>query len=136
MRRMPPPVANASSPAWPASSSISNASCSGCTRNLPSKTYRPGPYRTFTIYEGKTRQISAAPFRDRVVHHALTGVLEPIFERSFIFDSYACRKGKGTKFSVPCRVASVTLGPMQSPGPAGLGGSPDSNAPPGPSHRR
>ena len=50
---------------------------------LAGKTYRPGPYRTFTIYEGKTRQISAAPFRDRVVHHALTGMLEPIFERSF-----------------------------------------------------
>src|SRR4051812_20344510 len=63
---------------------------------LVSKTYRPGPYRTFTIYEGKTRQISAAPFRDRVVHHALTGVLEPIFERSFLQDSYACRRGKGT----------------------------------------
>jgi retron-type reverse transcriptase len=67
---------------------------------LASKTYRPGPYRTFTIYEGKKRQISAAPFRDRVVHHALTGVLEPIFERSFIFDSYACRKGKGTHAAV------------------------------------
>ena len=67
---------------------------------LACKTYRPGPYRTFTIYEGKTRQISAAPFRDRVVHHALTGILEPIFERSFIFDSYACRKGKGTHAAV------------------------------------
>jgi retron-type reverse transcriptase len=67
---------------------------------LATKTYRPGAYRTFTIYEGKTRQISAAPFRDRVVHHALTGVLEPIFERSFIFDSYACRKGKGTHAAV------------------------------------
>ncbi len=67
---------------------------------LASKTYRPGSLRAFTIYEGKTRQISAAPFRDRVVHHALTGVLEPIFERSFIFDSYACRKGKGTHASV------------------------------------
>jgi hypothetical protein len=63
---------------------------------LATKAYRPGPYRTFTIYEGKTRRISAAPFRDRVVHHALTGILEPIFERSFIHDSYACRKGKGT----------------------------------------
>jgi RNA-directed DNA polymerase len=37
---------------------------------LAAKTYRPCPYRTFTIYEGKPRQISAAPFRDRVVHHA------------------------------------------------------------------
>ncbi len=87
---------------------------------LAGKTYRPGPYRTFTIYEGKTRQISAAPFRDRVVHHALTGMLEPIFERSFLFDSYACRKGKGTH-SVPCRVASVTR-TNASPGPAGLVG--------------
>jgi retron-type reverse transcriptase len=67
---------------------------------LAAATYRPGPYRTFTIYEGKARQISAATFRDRVVHHALTGVLEPIFERSFIFDSYACRKGKGTHAAV------------------------------------
>ena len=67
---------------------------------LTSMTYRPGPYRTFTIYEGKARQISAAPFRDRVVHHALTGILEPIFERSFIHDSYACRKGKGTHAAV------------------------------------
>ena len=47
---------------------------------LASETSRPGPYLTFTIYEGKTRHISAAPFRDRVVHHALTGVLEPIFD--------------------------------------------------------
>ncbi len=69
-------------------------------RELTTKAYRPGPYRVFTIYEGKTRQISAAPFRDRVVHHALTRVLEPIFERSFCFDSYACRKGKGTHAAV------------------------------------
>jgi len=67
---------------------------------LAGKIYRPGPYRTFTIYEGKKRQISAAPFRDRVVHHALTGVLEPIFERSFVHDSYACRRGKGTHAAV------------------------------------
>lgn len=63
---------------------------------LAAKTYQPGAYRSFHIYEPKLRQISAAPYRDRVVHHALTGVLEPIFERSFISDSYACRKGKGT----------------------------------------
>ncbi len=63
---------------------------------LADKTYRPGSYRMFTIYECKVRQISAAPFRDRVVHHAQTGVLEPIFERSSVFDSDTCRKGKGT----------------------------------------
>jgi hypothetical protein len=48
------------------------------------------------IHEPKRRLISAAPFRDRVVHHALCNVIEPIFERRFIFDSYANRVGKGT----------------------------------------
>jgi retron-type reverse transcriptase len=67
---------------------------------LTTKTYRPGAYRSFYIYEPKKRQISAAPYRDRVVHHALTGVLEPIFEKTFIADSYACRKGKGTHAAV------------------------------------
>jgi retron-type reverse transcriptase len=41
--------------------------------------------------------IHAAPFRDRVLHHAIMNVCEPIFERAQIFDSYACRKGKGTR---------------------------------------
>jgi len=59
-------------------------------------TYQPGPYRSFYRTEAKRRLISAAPFRDRVVHHALVGVLEPFFERRFIFDSYANRVGKGT----------------------------------------
>jgi retron-type reverse transcriptase len=67
---------------------------------LSQKTYRPGAYRTFTIHHPKKRQISAAPYRDRVVHHALVNVLEPIFERTFIADSYACRKGKGTHAAV------------------------------------
>jgi retron-type reverse transcriptase len=59
-------------------------------------TYRPGGYRHFTITVPKRRKVSAAPFRDRVVHHALVRVIEPIFERRFIHDSYACRVGKGT----------------------------------------
>jgi retron-type reverse transcriptase len=67
---------------------------------LSTKTYRPGAYRTFFIHEPKARQISAAPYRDRVVHHALVNVLEPVFERVFIQDSYACRKGKGTHAGV------------------------------------
>jgi Reverse transcriptase (RNA-dependent DNA polymerase) len=62
--------------------------------------YRPGPYRTFPIFHPKKRLISAAPFRDRVVHHALVNVLAPIWERSFISDSYACRVGKGTHAAV------------------------------------
>ena len=67
---------------------------------LSTKTYRPGAYRSFFIYEPKKRQIRAAPYRDRVVHHALVRVLEPLYERSFIADSYACRKGKGTHAGV------------------------------------
>ncbi len=67
---------------------------------LESGDYRPGGYRYFTIHEPKERRIAVASFRDRVVHHALVGVLEPIFERSFIFDSYATRKGKGTHRAV------------------------------------
>jgi len=63
-------------------------------------TYRPGPYREFTIYDRKPRLISAAPFRDRIVHHALCNVLEPIFERTFIHDSYASRRGKGTHAAI------------------------------------
>jgi retron-type reverse transcriptase len=58
--------------------------------------YRPGGYVNFVIHEPKRRIISAAPFRDRVVHHALCNLIEPIFERSFISDSYANRIGKGT----------------------------------------
>ncbi|MCL4299466.1 MAG: reverse transcriptase/maturase family protein [Anaerolineae bacterium] len=60
------------------------------------QSYRPGPYASFYIHEPKRRLISAAPFRDRVVHHALCNLIEPIFERSFIADSYANRLGKGT----------------------------------------
>jgi RNA-directed DNA polymerase len=60
------------------------------------QTYRPGPYHSFYIHEPKRRLISAAPFRDRVVHHALCNLIEPIFERTFIADSYANRLGKGT----------------------------------------
>jgi len=63
---------------------------------LTGQTYRPGPYHHFDIRDPKPRRISAAPFRDRVVHHALCQVIEPIFEARFIFDSYANRVGKGT----------------------------------------
>jgi hypothetical protein len=65
-------------------------------QELRSKTYTPGPYASFFIHEPKRRLISAAPFRDRVVHHALCNIIEPLFERSFIYDSYANRVGKGT----------------------------------------
>lgn len=63
---------------------------------LTEKTYQPGAYSSFYIHEPKKRLISAAPFRDRVVHHALCNVTVPYFEELFIADSYANRVGKGT----------------------------------------
>ena len=63
---------------------------------LTQGTYELGRYRTFIIHEPKRRQISAAPYRDRVVHHAVCNVIEPLFEPTFVSDSYACRRGKGT----------------------------------------
>jgi retron-type reverse transcriptase len=65
-------------------------------RELQNQTYQPGEYHSFYIHDPKKRLISAAPFRDRVVHHALCNLIEPVFEKSFIFDSYANRIGKGT----------------------------------------
>lgn len=65
-------------------------------QELAVRSYRPGAYASFYIHEPKKRLISAAPFRDRVVHHALCNIIEPAFERSFIADSYANRVGKGT----------------------------------------
>lgn len=65
-------------------------------RELQSKTYQPGGYNTFEIYEPKRRVISAAPYRDRVVHHALCNIIVPIFDRTFIVTTYANRKGYGS----------------------------------------
>jgi len=63
---------------------------------LSSGVWKPGGYTNFYIHEPKKRLISAAPFRDRVVHHALCNLLEPDWERRFIHDTYANRKSKGT----------------------------------------
>ncbi len=54
---------------------------------LRDKTYTPGAYHSFHLADRKRRLVSAAPFRDRVVHHALCNLIEPLFERKFIFDS-------------------------------------------------
>lgn len=63
---------------------------------LKEKTYRPGAYHTFQIYDPKPRLISAAPYRDRIVHHALCNIIIPLIERSFIPDTYANCLGYGT----------------------------------------
>ncbi len=57
--------------------------------------YSPKPLKTFIIHDPKTRKISKSDFCDRIVHHALCNIIEPIFEKSFIYDSYANRIGKG-----------------------------------------
>jgi retron-type reverse transcriptase len=63
---------------------------------LRSGAWQPGGYKTIHLRDPKPRMVSAAPFRDRVVHHALYAVIEPIFARGFIDDSFANRIGKGT----------------------------------------
>lgn len=65
-------------------------------KELTIKTYQPGKYRTFYVEDAKRRLISAAPYRDRVVHHALCNLICPIFEKTFISDSYANRVGFGS----------------------------------------
>src|SRR5579872_4044821 len=87
-------------------------------RELEEGRYRPGPFTTHWIDRPKRRLISAAPYRDRVVHHALMNVLEPLLERHMHPASFACRRGKGThaaadrlqqlmrrqRFALPCDI--------------------------------
>ena len=61
----------------------------GLEQELERGSWRPSPPSTFEIQDPKPRTITAVPFRDQVVHHALMAVLEPVFERRMIFDSYA-----------------------------------------------
>jgi len=65
-------------------------------QELNDKSYHPSRSILFTVTKPKNREIFAADFRDRIVHHLLIEYLERIFEPIFIHDSYACRKGKGT----------------------------------------
>lgn len=69
-------------------------------QQLKTKIYQPGTYKTFYIKEPKIRMISAAPYKDRVVHHALCNIISPIFEQTFIDDSYANRIGLGTHMAL------------------------------------
>ena len=59
-----------------------------------------GNYHYFTVHDPKERLICAASFRERVLHHALMNLCEPVLERAAVFDSYACRKGKGRLLAV------------------------------------
>lgn len=67
---------------------------------LRNKTYKHFHYTSFYVNDPKLRHIHKASVRDRVLHHAIFRILYPIFDKSFIFDSYSCRLGKGTHSAV------------------------------------
>ena len=67
---------------------------------LKSKTYKYGYYTSFFINDPKRRHIHKACVRDRIVHHAIYRILYPIFDKTFIYDSYSCRNEKGTHKAV------------------------------------
>ncbi len=77
--------------------------------------YVPRPLKTFTIRDPKTRKICKSDFRDRIVHHAICNIIEPIYEKIFIYDTFANRKGKGTYAAIKRfdqlkhKVASLSL---------------------------
>ena len=70
------------------------------SEQIKNKTYRPGEPRRFRVLEPKPRMISALPFPDRIAQHALYGIVEPIFDKVFLPQSYACRRNKGTHRAV------------------------------------
>ena len=72
------------------------ANLSDLQKKLSNQTYQHGSYREFTVCDLKKRNIKAPSFRDRVIHHALCNVIEPIFDKGFIYSSFACREEKGT----------------------------------------
>lgn len=69
-------------------------------KELVEMSYKPKPLKRFVVRDPKTRTIHASAFRDRIVHHLLVAMLEPIFEKIFICDSYASRKDKGVHSAV------------------------------------
>ena len=67
---------------------------------INNKIYRPGRSIAFIVDKPVKREIFAADFRDRVVHHLIINKLNPLFEKEFIYDSYACREGRGSHFGI------------------------------------
>lgn len=67
---------------------------------LRNGTYRHGSYFEFFVCDPKRRHIHKAGVRDRLLHHAIARVIEPVFERKFIYDSWSCRDNKGTHKAV------------------------------------
>jgi hypothetical protein len=69
-------------------------------KELQERTYQPAPSSCFITSKPKHREIFAADFHDRVIHHLVVSHLEPIWEKTFIHDSFACRRNKGTHGAV------------------------------------
>jgi hypothetical protein len=69
-------------------------------RSINDGSYQPGRSVAFVVRGPVVREVFAADFRDRVVHHLIIKKLNPLFEKQFIYDSYACREGKGTHFGI------------------------------------
>ncbi len=67
---------------------------------INSGSYKISPLDVFIVDKPVKREIFAAQFKDRIAHHLVINKLEPLFEREFIYDSYSCRKGKGTHFGI------------------------------------
>ena len=67
---------------------------------LMTHAYKPKPLKTFILRDPKTRKISKSHFKDRIVHHALCNIIEPIFQKTFIHDSCANQKRKGNLFAI------------------------------------
>lgn len=67
---------------------------------LKNQFYKPMPLTTFVLRDPKTRKISKSDFRDRIVHHAIVSIIEPIFDKNFIYDSCANRTDKGNLFAL------------------------------------
>lgn len=72
------------------------ANIEGIIKELEEETYHPEKHNEFYVFEPKPRKISALPFLDRVIQHSLSSVILPIFEKTFLPYSFACRDGKGT----------------------------------------
>jgi RNA-directed DNA polymerase len=81
---------------------------------LHNGTYRPQPYYTFMVYEPKPRQIFAPSFADLVVQHSIYRIIYPIFNKTFIDQSFACRKGKGTHAAADYAQAAMQASPADS----------------------
>jgi len=70
---------------------------------IKNRTYSPSNATAFITFHPVQREIIASDFRDRVVHHLIFNYINPIFERSFINDTYSCRIGKGVSYGVKRR---------------------------------